>query len=388
MPDTSVKFFHSEMQGAPVLSGTVGALIAVLDACLVNGFGLKTADSLTVNNNVATLAFTGGHPFETDAVTLVAGATPAGLNGAWKVTATTPSTVQFATSGISNQTATGTISAKLAPAGWAKAFTGTNKAAYKPTDVQATGCLMRIDDSTTTTARVAGYETMGSVDTGTGLFPLASQVAGGMYWSKSQSADSTAKKWMVFADARSVYVSVESTGSSYPGCYQTVCFGDILAAKSGDAYACTISGAASDQAGTPNNTSWLNYSSSNAMPFYAARSFLALGGSVQLAHYAPPTSGNGEYCSGNASMPFPNPADGGIYLSPLNVLEVGMNALRGIAPGIYLCPQRAPNGFFSAKDRIGGVTSLVGRTLLTVTDWGSGSGHFAPFFFDITGPWR
>ena len=30
---TSVKFLHSALPGAPVLSGTVGSLIAVLDAC-------------------------------------------------------------------------------------------------------------------------------------------------------------------------------------------------------------------------------------------------------------------------------------------------------------------------------------------------------------------
>ena len=39
---TSVKYFHSELPGAPVLSGTAGSRIAVLDACLVNGWGLLT----------------------------------------------------------------------------------------------------------------------------------------------------------------------------------------------------------------------------------------------------------------------------------------------------------------------------------------------------------
>ena len=34
MTDTTVKFFHSEMPGSPVLSGTPGSLIAVLDAVL------------------------------------------------------------------------------------------------------------------------------------------------------------------------------------------------------------------------------------------------------------------------------------------------------------------------------------------------------------------
>lgn len=38
--DTSVKYLHSAMPGAPVLSGTAGSLISVLDACLVNGLSL------------------------------------------------------------------------------------------------------------------------------------------------------------------------------------------------------------------------------------------------------------------------------------------------------------------------------------------------------------
>ena len=45
---TTVKHFHSAMSGAPVLNGTAGSLIAVLDACLQDGFGLKAASGITV----------------------------------------------------------------------------------------------------------------------------------------------------------------------------------------------------------------------------------------------------------------------------------------------------------------------------------------------------
>ena len=40
--DTSVKHFHSGRVGAPVLTGAEGSMIALLDACVVNGFGLKS----------------------------------------------------------------------------------------------------------------------------------------------------------------------------------------------------------------------------------------------------------------------------------------------------------------------------------------------------------
>ena len=41
--DTSVKHFLSTMYGAPVQNGQAGSKIAVLDACLVTGFGLRAA---------------------------------------------------------------------------------------------------------------------------------------------------------------------------------------------------------------------------------------------------------------------------------------------------------------------------------------------------------
>ena len=48
MTDTTVKHFDSTMTGAPTLANVAGNLLAVLDACLVDGFGLKTVDSLVV----------------------------------------------------------------------------------------------------------------------------------------------------------------------------------------------------------------------------------------------------------------------------------------------------------------------------------------------------
>jgi len=57
MPDTSVVYFDSTMTGAPALSGTAGTLIGLLDACLQDGFGGVTLDSLVVASNVATATY-------------------------------------------------------------------------------------------------------------------------------------------------------------------------------------------------------------------------------------------------------------------------------------------------------------------------------------------
>ena len=154
--DTSVKFFRSTMPGAPALRGQVGSLIALLDACLVNGWGSQTASSVIISGGVATATFPSDHAAAVESVVLVAGATPAGLNGEQKVTAVAPNVIRWATA-EADGTATGTITVKMAAAGWTKVYTGTNLAVYKSASPQAHGQFLRVNDTGTTAARVVGY---------------------------------------------------------------------------------------------------------------------------------------------------------------------------------------------------------------------------------------
>ena len=50
-----VKYINNAMRGAPVLNGVAGSLIGLLDTFLVDGWGLATANSLSVSGGVATL---------------------------------------------------------------------------------------------------------------------------------------------------------------------------------------------------------------------------------------------------------------------------------------------------------------------------------------------
>ncbi|WP_289241720.1 hypothetical protein [Delftia sp.] len=73
--DTSVKHFLSTMYGAPCSPGRPGgSKIAVLDACLVTGFGLRAATRITVAAGVATVEFSVGasQPPTPDSVLLIA----------------------------------------------------------------------------------------------------------------------------------------------------------------------------------------------------------------------------------------------------------------------------------------------------------------------------
>lgn len=81
----------------PRCSRAPPALIAVLDACLVTGFNIKTLTSLSVSGGVATGVVALGHGFTDQAVVLIAGATPGGLDGECRITVTSATQFTFPT---------------------------------------------------------------------------------------------------------------------------------------------------------------------------------------------------------------------------------------------------------------------------------------------------
>jgi len=391
MTDTSVKFFHSGLPGAPVLSGTAGSLISVLDACLVNGFGVAAVASLVVADSVATATISAGHAAEVGGVVLVSGATPSGLNGEKRVLSVGAgnTTLSFDGAGVANQTASGSISLKLAGAGWVKAFSGSASAAYKSSNVAATGCYLRVDDTGTKVARVIGYESMSGISAGSGLFPTAGQRSGGSYWTKSSAADATARSWSLAADDRGFVLAIAYSLSLPLGGALTA-FGDLVPAKSGDAWACCLSGYAADKsAATPGDTNDFAVLRAAADELYLPRSHTAVGSAVQ-AYKAFPLIAPGVttgFASGNGTLQYPNAPDAGLYFTDLLIFEPFQNCLRGRWPGLYCCPQTLPFGLFQPNARLPAVENLTGRELRALT-FGAGSGTNATVFVDTTGPWR
>lgn len=383
--DTSVKFFHSKMIGAPVLTGQAGSQIALLDALLVNGFGLKSVDSLVVSNGVATITIASGHSAEVGTVVLVAGGSIVALNGEQKATAATSTTVSFATT-EPNGTSTGTITMKIAPAGWTKQFSDTNLAVYKSPDPSSTGLLLRIDDTAAMYSRALGYESMSDVNTGVAPFPSSNQVAGGLWWSKSNSANSTPRGWYFAADSKIFYL-FKAHYSSYTYAFESAVFGDFPSRKSGDAYNCFIHGPSSDYSSTyPQSETLMRSTTSIYSTQFIARSYTGLGGAIRMTKTSPFYSGGADYFSGASGPAYPNASDGGLYVSPWYLSEESAAVLRGHLCGVYSIPMTLPIGAFSAGDTITGVEGLSGRKLKFVT-----LGPSAPnggMLIDITGPWR
>lgn len=393
-PDTSVKYFHSGMTGAPVLSGTAGATLAVLDACLVTGWGLKAVDSLVVAGNVATVNISSGYAVGAGTVVLIDGASPAALNGEWRTSAVTANTVQFATEGIADQTATGTITIKIAPAGWSKPFSGANIAAYQPTDPASSKMFLRVNDTGTTTCQIVGYESMSSVDVGTAPFPTVAQKATGLWWQKSNTADATARPWFVVSDGRLFYYG-KAYHASNLSVFDVGVFGEALSVKSIDPFACVLFGRGDSGVAVPASDEQLCTSDYALGKLYVARSSSGIGSAIQMSKASPILmcyASLNRYYSGKVyGPPYPNPADGGLYLSPLNLLEGGDSnypaGLRGVFPGYYCCPQIIPDGAFAQGNLVTGVSSLPGRILLAVQSYYTTPPNSQTSFIDISGPW-
>lgn len=335
------------MSGAPVLSGSAGSLITVLDACLVNGFGSVTLDSLVVSSNVATATKSGGHNLamvgEVGPVVRIEGATPIGLNGDWRVTVTSSSVFTFATTGISDQTASGTITAKRAPAGFEKAFTGTNKAAYRSLNAAGTQLYLRIDDTSTTSATAIMYEAMSDIDTGANPASVA--------WTKGSS-----EPWAVFADDRAVYLLASTSGAF---------FGDIASVLTPDPYGAAL-------------ISSNYFTNFNGMyESYLARAWTGIGNAIAMSRK---TVLLGDYnYLGLSGVPFPNPPDNAFHAAPIYALD-STTAIRGTLPGLWnpLHPATALLHLLTVPLR-------VAETDRTGLIWVFPS---ASACFDLTGPWR
>lgn len=313
----TVGFYNSTNPGCPSLTGEYGSLIGLLDACLLNGYGTITLDSLVVANNVATATKSTGHSFPSTfpALILIEGATPSGLNGLHRCTSTSTSTFTFTTSGISNQTATGTITAKRAPLGWSKPFTGTNNAVYRSSDLAGTQLYLRVNEATgdPRISYFTMYETMSAFDTGTN--PSTVRQIG-----KSISTDATARPWRLYGDSRAFYLFVDRSSDNTWTCGGF--FGDLVAYRSPDAYACAITGGGASD--VVNKLSSLNLGIMEIARSAAQTGTLITGSNY--SHYKTPSY------LGSGGVDYPCPVDNNLHAWPVETWET--LGPRGRMPGL------------------------------------------------------
>lgn len=422
MTDLSVKYFNSGMAGAPQIANNWGDLVTMLDACLVDGFALKALDSLTSADGVATATITAGHAYRPGQVVQVAGAEQPAYNGQFRVLAATGTTFTYAITGApaSPATTSTSLSAKVAPLGWDKAFAGTHKAAYRSRNPASPQNLLLIDDGlktpgyTTTWAKWANVgivEDLVDIDTIVGAQapfdpnnPTQNwkQVNAGQWgWHKWYHARQSgydnygdngggARNWVLVGDDRLFFLFVTcAAGYNWYG-RNSYCFGDIASFKAADNYATIL---CADDLYWSTNNQYISYpgqyngyglvSSLDFTGKVLLRSHTQLGNPVRWG----PTSlntNNGQQICGRGPMPFPNGPDYSLWLLPTYVREESGH-MRGLLPGMYWMPQDRP---YSDQTIVDNVVGQEGRKFLLVRTQYSSENEGAQIAFDITGPWR
>lgn len=390
---TIIKQFSSTDPGAPVLSGTAGSLAAILKAYLVDGRGASAVQGITVAGGVATATYASAHPFAVGSIALFSGATPTALNAEQRILSASTHSVTFSAPGVADGPATGSITSKLAPAGWQQLFAGASPAnvlCVKSADLAATGNVLRVDDADPLSARLVGYEAMTDASTGVGPFPTPAQQAGGQYWHKSGDAGGAARPWRLISDGRMLYlwVSMHSGGQDRG---QLLSFGDLLAAKAGDVWATILGGMYPGINSSVAQDGCVGYGQvaiAASSTFVIARSYTGVGGArlakkVAAFNTAVGYSGSNVYNGDN--LVYPNPADNSLRLTPVEVLENG--ALRGVLPGVYHCPQRV-SGFFAAGDLVRGTGLFANDTFMALPVGPQFGGTPGVVFIKLTGSWR
>lgn len=387
-----IVYFDSEESGAPTLNNAAGSLIAVLDACLVNGFGLKSVGAISVSAGVATVTCT-GHSFADQRMVDIVGATPSGLNGRKKVTVTNANTFTFPAAGVSDGAASGTITAKRSPLGWAKAFSDTNRAIYARSDPAASGSMLRVDDTAAGAAGATWASTM-SVEAATGIDAYTNGTTATTIEKGANS--SGAKRWLLVGDSRTFYFFSENVTYTWTG-YSTfgaqAAFGDLVSFRAGDAWR-------GFHMGLRNNLCPHDLNVQNAAIFSGSlRAQRAANGVTLNVSVAPMGFSNGwqnnepfacsNPLSNSRTQPvYPSPVDNGMALQyPVLAQENNMalgHPIRGAFPGL-LAPIAALGTLLHGTVQQGVVG--LGRDVLFV-GYGTGNFQYGCVAFDITGPWQ
>lgn len=423
-----IKYFSNTMQGAPQLSNDWGCMTALLDACLVTGFNLKTISSLTSADAVATAMVSSGHLYEVNQVLLIAGADQAQYNGEVRVLSTTSNAFTYAITGTPVSPATGaSISAKAAPLGWEIAFTGTNKRAYRSLNILSNKPCLRVDDgldpayttSYAKKAKVTLAQGMSGIDTFAGarapydaMAPTKNEIGTGggstvvdgwykWYYAKlgANSTDANVpatynRPWVLIGDDRGFYLFNEAVDSSGLG---GKCFTDFESYRSADgfntllcaheAYAAASVPPSSINGQGYNGSDWASRfpRTQDSAGKVLMRPYTQLGSNVNPSFTSLNTN-NGETTSGySTGIGWPNGPDYSLLLHP-TLLKEGSH-LRGRMPGMFHVHNDNPA--FNHLDTITNVVGYSGRSfkIVKLTHGPTASNYAAMLAFDITGPW-
>lgn len=338
----TVRVYRSTDYGHPVLTGTAGDLLKIMDI-LVDGYGNNSISALTQTGGVATATCVNAHgmPLGRSAVRSISGANETGYNKEVTVTSTGTNTFTYPVIGGTPSSATGAPSVRCDGSGWTRPFPKVgNVGVYRQPTAGANGRYLRVDDNAVANiARVIGYETMASLSSGSGGFPTETQFAGGLYAGKSASSDAVERQWKMYCNGPMVYLVINVTSAADWGTSQIMAFGDYPSNASGDQFNTLIIAGTSSTVSSSTFQALVTGLNTAQNGHFSARSFSQIGTSVALNKGADNYFGSGQAYMGASGAPYPCPVDGGLYVSAVRIGEIASplsdSVPRGILPGVY-----------------------------------------------------
>jgi hypothetical protein len=336
--------YNASDRSAPQLTGTSGSLLALLDACLVNGYGTKPGAGWT-------------KPYPNEGGNTI-GAFQQGSGSRLYLHINDAAPTASATMGTRDAWATG----------W---------------DI-----LSSISSS--------NGSLTGSVGSGNGQFPLQTQVystaaqgaipSGSLVWRKSTTADTTTRYWTMFADSSSLYLFTLPQDAT--GGYHFCMFGDIFSLKqTADTNKVMISGksvggynATSDErfdGGDVISLALTNVAAAISLKSFMSRGPSGVGASIivnkvgdvsknAIVNVLESNQGTAAgYTTMTGNLPTPNPVDNSLYMSPIFISDANTGALRGRLRGMWqMCH---PIANFTDGQVISGGNEYAGKTFQCVT---------------------
>ena len=394
-----IKWFSSAMAPTMLLSTgsagaahtvTPGALISLLKACLVTGFGIKTVSAINYDAANAKIVVTipSGHTYQRYQVIELSGANESGFNGEFRVMKVTTTTVECALdNGIPTaSSATGSLSAKIPGLGWAVAFedAGTYRCIFKRTDAAATEYMLYVDNSAWSGWNSSNGH-LAKIKRVTGVTDINTMTVVDE-WRWPCSHNYATADWFLVGDSKFFYFAPKF---ALAGLMELDAFGDFNSVMVGDKH---------------NNLALYHYSLTTdsvdwAYPYgpYSNAGVLndASHKAIARAYHGLPGLSAAKYMSDNiggvvgAGLPIAaitvNPADSGFYWSEKAKLY-DSSSFRGYMPGLRI-PYASP-AEFDGTVQVG----INGDMTLCVMCAANASGGAAPiaalFGFDIVGPWQ
>jgi len=432
MANVPVKWFSHLMTGAPQLTHGYGQLVAMLDACLVTGFNLKTVQSITRVGTVATVTFSTAHGYVKDQVINIYDCAQTEYSGDQRVTSATTNSLTFDVVGTPVTPGTSSadsIKCKAAPLGFEIQFSSANRRVYRSTDLTGNGNVLRVDNDappgwtnqypTQASVHIARQAT--DVDTLVEYHPFSSvstsfPTYGWYKWYQttyyfgftpnSNNNNNSAKPWVLVGDDRSFYFfnAPNANGPNYLTVRLMYGFGQINSFKPLDQYGTFLF--ATENYNSTGGTTPYTYSYGPMSAAFQGINLASPGEALLRSYFG---TGAGTYApkvtlaTGNRDTPYstilsgqstgivyPNPVDYSLLLFPSYCGDYSAGALRGVYPGLYAILNNCGTNVADLSI-IDNVSNYANRKFLIVScDNGQGlaTDGTSRVAFDITGPWR